>query len=148
MEHREGRLCQKGSMTISNGSSGEESQIENGRISGSLLMKRTASPRQRYSKYKDLGTGSSPTHSRNCLRATAGEGNGSRLRYSCLKNPRDRGACNQHKLARQKNMKKQSDLVKGKRRDDGLSAAARKQRDSEIMQQKQKKANEKKQEPK
>ena len=26
------------------------------------------------------------------LRATAGEGNGSRLQYSCLKNPRDRGA--------------------------------------------------------
>ncbi|KAG5212984.1 hypothetical protein JEQ12_008770 [Ovis aries] len=55
---------------------------------------------------------------------------------------------NQRKLACQKNMKKQSDSVKGKRRDDGLSAAARKQRDSEIMQQKQKKANEKKQEPK
>uniref|UniRef100_A0A8C5KPJ4 Small EDRK-rich factor 2 n=1 Tax=Jaculus jaculus TaxID=51337 RepID=A0A8C5KPJ4_JACJA len=46
---------------------------------------------------------------------------------------------NQRELARQKNMKKQSDSVKGKRRDDGLSAAARKQRDSEIMQQKQKK---------
>lgn len=55
---------------------------------------------------------------------------------------------NQRELARQKNMKKQSDSVKGKRRDDGLSAAARKQRDSEIMQQKQKKANEKKEEPK
>ncbi|KAK2116853.1 hypothetical protein P7K49_003739 [Saguinus oedipus] len=54
---------------------------------------------------------------------------------------------NQRELAHQKNMKKQSDLVKGKRRDDGLSAAARKQRDSEIMQQKQKKANEKKEEP-
>ncbi|KAL1785171.1 hypothetical protein HispidOSU_029168 [Sigmodon hispidus] len=54
---------------------------------------------------------------------------------------------NQRELARQKNMKKQSDSVKGKRRDDGLSAAARKQRDSEIMQQKQKKANEKKEEP-
>ncbi|XP_040096920.1 small EDRK-rich factor 2-like [Oryx dammah] len=51
---------------------------------------------------------------------------------------------NQHELACQKNMKKQSDSVKGKRRDDGLSAAARKQRDSEIMQQKQKKANEEK----
>nr|XP_044996891.1 small EDRK-rich factor 1-like [Jaculus jaculus] len=51
---------------------------------------------------------------------------------------------NQRELALQKNMKKQSDSVKGKRRDDGLSAAARKQRDSEIMQQKQKKANEKK----
>uniref|UniRef100_F7E532 Small EDRK-rich factor 2 n=1 Tax=Monodelphis domestica TaxID=13616 RepID=F7E532_MONDO len=55
---------------------------------------------------------------------------------------------NQRELARQKNMKKQSDSGKGKRRDDGLSAAARKQRDSEIMQQKQKKANEKKEEPK
>lgn len=41
-------------------------------------------------------------------------------------------------------LKKQSDSGKGKRRDDGLSAAARKQRDSEIMQQKQKKADEKK----
>ncbi|XP_038405641.1 uncharacterized protein LOC119873569 isoform X3 [Canis lupus familiaris] len=55
---------------------------------------------------------------------------------------------NQHELACQKNMKKQSDSVKGKRRDDGLSAAARKQRDLEIMQQKQKNANEKKEEPK
>ncbi|XP_075399521.1 small EDRK-rich factor 2-like [Tenrec ecaudatus] len=55
---------------------------------------------------------------------------------------------NQHELATQKNTKKQSDSVKGKRRDDGLSSAARKQRDSEIMQQKQKKANEKKGEPK
>ncbi|XP_074236386.1 small EDRK-rich factor 2-like [Saimiri boliviensis] len=44
-------------------------------------------------------------------------------------------------------MKKQSDSVKGKRRDDGLSAATRKQRDLEIMQQKQKKAN-KEDEPK
>ena len=66
MEHREGHWCQRGSMKISNGSSGEESQIENWRISGSLLMKQGASPRQRYSKYKDLGMGSSPTHSRNC----------------------------------------------------------------------------------
>jgi hypothetical protein len=38
-------------------------------------------------------------------------------------------------------MKKQSNLVKGKCQDDGLSAATRKQRESEIMQQKQKKAN-------
>ncbi|XP_060046904.1 small EDRK-rich factor 2-like [Erinaceus europaeus] len=45
-------------------------------------------------------------------------------------------------------MKKQSDLVKGKHRDDGLSATTHKQRDSEIMQQKQKKANKKKEEPK
>ncbi|XP_048024738.1 small EDRK-rich factor 2 [Chanodichthys erythropterus] len=50
---------------------------------------------------------------------------------------------NQRELARQKNAKKQSDMHKGKRNDDGLSAAARKQRDAEIMQQKQKKANEK-----
>ncbi|XP_043855042.1 small EDRK-rich factor 2-like [Dromiciops gliroides] len=55
---------------------------------------------------------------------------------------------NQCELALQKNMKKQSDSGKGKHWDDGLSAAARKQRDLEIMQQKQKKANEKKEEPK
>uniref|UniRef100_A0A8B9K0I6 Si:ch211-39k3.2 n=1 Tax=Astyanax mexicanus TaxID=7994 RepID=A0A8B9K0I6_ASTMX len=46
-------------------------------------------------------------------------------------------------LARQKNAKKQTDQSKGKRNEDGLSAAARKQRDAEIMQQKQKKSNEK-----
>ncbi|NP_001166132.1 uncharacterized protein LOC100149345 [Danio rerio] len=50
---------------------------------------------------------------------------------------------NQRELARQKNVKKHSDMQKGKRNDDGLSAAARKQRDAEIMQQKQKKAHEK-----
>lgn len=50
---------------------------------------------------------------------------------------------NQRELARQKNAKKQNETTKGKRNDDGLSAAARKQRDAEIMQQKQKKANEK-----
>ncbi|XP_056123341.1 small EDRK-rich factor 2 [Siphateles boraxobius] len=50
---------------------------------------------------------------------------------------------NQRELARQKNAKKQTDTTKGKRNEDGLSAAARKQRDAEIMQQKQKKANEK-----
>ncbi|XP_023671086.1 small EDRK-rich factor 2-like [Paramormyrops kingsleyae] len=50
---------------------------------------------------------------------------------------------NQRDLARQKNAKKQMDQTKGKRGEDGLSAAARKQRDAEIMQQKQKKANEK-----
>ncbi|CAN0237922.1 unnamed protein product, partial [Rangifer tarandus platyrhynchus] len=44
----------------------------------------------------------------------------------------------QRELPRQKNVKKQSPAVKGKRRDDGLPAAARKERDSEIMQQKQK----------
>ncbi|XP_053175433.1 small EDRK-rich factor 2 [Scomber japonicus] len=48
---------------------------------------------------------------------------------------------NQRELARQKNAKKQTDSGKGKRGDDGLSAAARKQRDAEIMQQKQKKAD-------
>ncbi|KAK2853604.1 hypothetical protein Q5P01_006265 [Channa striata] len=49
---------------------------------------------------------------------------------------------NQRELARAKNAKKHSEQTKGKRGDDGLSAAARKQRDAEIMQQKQKKANE------
>ncbi|XP_078478656.1 LOW QUALITY PROTEIN: small EDRK-rich factor 2-like [Lampetra planeri] len=49
---------------------------------------------------------------------------------------------NQRELARQKNAKKQNESGKGKRNEDGLSAAARKQRDAEIMQQKQKKANE------
>ncbi|XP_076879185.1 small EDRK-rich factor 2 [Brachyhypopomus gauderio] len=49
---------------------------------------------------------------------------------------------NQRELARQKHAKKQGEQTKG-RKDDGLSAAARKQRDAEIMQQKQKKANEK-----
>ncbi|XP_034536808.1 small EDRK-rich factor 2 [Notolabrus celidotus] len=47
---------------------------------------------------------------------------------------------NQRELARAKNAKKQTDHGKGKRGDDGLSAAARKQRDAEIMQQKQKKS--------
>uniref|UniRef100_A0A2K5C674 Small EDRK-rich factor 2 n=1 Tax=Aotus nancymaae TaxID=37293 RepID=A0A2K5C674_AOTNA len=55
---------------------------------------------------------------------------------------------NQRELAHQKNMKKQSDLVKGKHQDDDeISAASCKQRDLEIMQQKQKKANEKKEDP-
>ncbi|XP_020501888.1 small EDRK-rich factor 2 [Labrus bergylta] len=48
---------------------------------------------------------------------------------------------NQRELARAKNAKKQNDGGKGKRGDDGLSAAARKQRDAEIMQQKQKKSD-------
>ncbi|KAM9330966.1 small EDRK-rich factor 1 [Gastrophryne carolinensis] len=51
---------------------------------------------------------------------------------------------NQRELARQKNLKKTQDLNKGKRKDDTLSAAQRKQRDSEIMQMKQRAANEKK----
>ncbi|KAF5905129.1 small EDRK-rich factor 2-like [Clarias magur] len=49
---------------------------------------------------------------------------------------------NQRELARQKNAKKANESSKG-RKDDGLSAAARKQRDAEIMQQKQKKASDK-----
>ncbi|XP_077451190.1 small EDRK-rich factor 2-like [Stigmatopora argus] len=48
---------------------------------------------------------------------------------------------NQRELARQKAAKKANDTGKGKRGDDGLSAAARKQRDAEIMQQKQKKSD-------
>ncbi|XP_078531414.1 small EDRK-rich factor 1 [Lissotriton helveticus] len=51
---------------------------------------------------------------------------------------------NQRELARQKNLKKTQEPNKGKRKDDRLSAVQRKQRDSEIMQQKQKAANEKK----
>ncbi|CAG00835.1 unnamed protein product, partial [Tetraodon nigroviridis] len=49
---------------------------------------------------------------------------------------------NQRELARIKNAKKSNEQSKGKRNEDGLSAAARKQRDAEIMQQKQKKADE------
>uniref|UniRef100_A0A2K5ESN2 Small EDRK-rich factor 2 n=1 Tax=Aotus nancymaae TaxID=37293 RepID=A0A2K5ESN2_AOTNA len=55
---------------------------------------------------------------------------------------------NQRELARQNNMKKQSDSVKGKRRDDGLSVAARKQRTRRSCSRSRKKANEKKEEPK
>ncbi|XP_069080339.1 small EDRK-rich factor 1 [Pleurodeles waltl] len=51
---------------------------------------------------------------------------------------------NQRELARQKNLKKTQEINKGKRKDDNLSAVQQKQRDSEIMQQKQKAANEKK----
>ncbi|XP_075466287.1 small EDRK-rich factor 2-like [Ascaphus truei] len=47
---------------------------------------------------------------------------------------------NQRELARQKNMKKGQD--KQKKTDDGLSASARKERDAQIMQQKQKKGGE------
>ncbi|XP_049643280.1 small EDRK-rich factor 2-like [Suncus etruscus] len=54
---------------------------------------------------------------------------------------------NQHELTRQKNIKRQSNSVKGKHLDDEISAADSKQRDLEIMQQKQKKAD-KKEEPK
>nr|XP_055109462.1 small EDRK-rich factor 1 isoform X2 [Symphalangus syndactylus] len=51
---------------------------------------------------------------------------------------------NQRELARQKNMKKTQEISKGKRKEDSLTASQRKQRDCEIMQQKQKAANEKK----
>ncbi|XP_028971109.1 small EDRK-rich factor 2 [Esox lucius] len=51
---------------------------------------------------------------------------------------------NQRELARAKNAKKQGN-DKGKKADDGMSAAARKLRDAEIMQQKQKKASDPKQ---
>ncbi|KAM4753923.1 small EDRK-rich factor 1-like isoform X2 [Corvus cornix cornix] len=51
---------------------------------------------------------------------------------------------NQRELARQKNLKKTQEIHKGKRKEDSLSASQRKQRDSEIMQQKQKAANERK----
>uniref|UniRef100_UPI00402B5F1D uncharacterized protein LOC117700510 n=1 Tax=Arvicanthis niloticus TaxID=61156 RepID=UPI00402B5F1D len=51
---------------------------------------------------------------------------------------------NQREIARQKNMKKTQEISKGKRKEDSLTASQRKQRDSEIMQQKQKVANEKK----
>ncbi|XP_021237206.1 vinculin-like, partial [Numida meleagris] len=51
---------------------------------------------------------------------------------------------NQRELARQKNLKKTQETLKGKRKEDSLSASQRKQRDSEIMQQKQRAANERK----
>ncbi|XP_035578477.1 small EDRK-rich factor 1-like [Zalophus californianus] len=50
----------------------------------------------------------------------------------------------QRELARQKNMKKSQEISKGKRKEAGLTTSQRKQRDSEIMPQKQKAANEKK----
>ncbi|XP_043766570.1 small EDRK-rich factor 1-like [Cervus elaphus] len=54
-------------------------------------------------------------------------------------------ACgNQQELARQKNMKKSQEISKGKRKKDSLTTSQWKQRDSEIMQPKQKAANEKK----
>ncbi|XP_075063948.1 small EDRK-rich factor 2 [Mixophyes fleayi] len=52
---------------------------------------------------------------------------------------------NQRELARAKNLKKGQDK---KKTEDGLSTAARKQRDAQIMQEKQKKATEKKDDPK
>uniref|UniRef100_A0A4W2DLS9 Small EDRK-rich factor-like N-terminal domain-containing protein n=1 Tax=Bos indicus x Bos taurus TaxID=30522 RepID=A0A4W2DLS9_BOBOX len=51
---------------------------------------------------------------------------------------------NQRELARQKNMKKSQEISKGKRKEDSLTTSQRKQRDSEIMQEKQKAANDKK----
>ncbi|XP_060241607.1 small EDRK-rich factor 1 isoform X1 [Meriones unguiculatus] len=72
----------------------------------------------------------------------------------CAGRPRDAGlegataprgwGGNQRELARQKNMKKTQEISKGKRKEDSLTTSQRKQRDSEIMQQKQKVANEKK----
>uniref|UniRef100_A0A9L0RW39 Small EDRK-rich factor-like N-terminal domain-containing protein n=1 Tax=Equus caballus TaxID=9796 RepID=A0A9L0RW39_HORSE len=58
--------------------------------------------------------------------------------------PRARGwGGNQGELAHQKKMKKSQEINKGKRKEDSLTAL-RQQRVSEIMQQKQKEANEKK----
>ncbi|XP_074256578.1 small EDRK-rich factor 2-like [Saimiri boliviensis] len=61
---------------------------------------------------------------------------------------------NQRELTHQKNMKKQSNSVKGRHQDDRLFVATSKQSassslppGSEIMQRKQKKANKKKEEP-
>ncbi|XP_045142986.1 small EDRK-rich factor 1-like [Echinops telfairi] len=51
---------------------------------------------------------------------------------------------NQRELARQKNTKKPQEISRGERKEDHLTTSQRKQRDSEIMQQKQKAANEKK----
>uniref|UniRef100_A0A2K5CXS8 Small EDRK-rich factor-like N-terminal domain-containing protein n=1 Tax=Aotus nancymaae TaxID=37293 RepID=A0A2K5CXS8_AOTNA len=50
----------------------------------------------------------------------------------------------EYKLACQKNMKKTQENSKGKRKEDSLTTSQRKQRDSGIMQQKQKAADEKK----
>nr|XP_045000526.1 LOW QUALITY PROTEIN: small EDRK-rich factor 1-like [Jaculus jaculus] len=50
---------------------------------------------------------------------------------------------NQRELAHQKNMKKPQEISKGKRKEDSLTTSQRKQRDSAIMRQKQKAANEK-----
>ncbi|XP_066239739.1 small EDRK-rich factor 1-like [Saccopteryx leptura] len=46
--------------------------------------------------------------------------------------------------SKQKNTKKAQEMNKGKRKEDSLTISQRKRRDSEIMQQKQKAANEKK----
>nr|XP_012422028.1 PREDICTED: collagen alpha-1(I) chain-like [Odobenus rosmarus divergens] len=51
---------------------------------------------------------------------------------------------NQRELAHQKNMKKSQEISKRKGKEEILTTSQRKQRDSEIMQQKQKAANEKK----
>ncbi|KAI9021199.1 small EDRK-rich factor 2 [Hyaloraphidium curvatum] len=47
---------------------------------------------------------------------------------------------NQRELAREKNAKKQSESSKGKRADDGLTVAQRKERDAQILREKQQKA--------
>ncbi|XP_053858438.1 LOW QUALITY PROTEIN: small EDRK-rich factor 1-like [Vidua macroura] len=64
--------------------------------------------------------------------------------WQCLLGSTDGRSGNQHDLARQKNLKKTQEIHIGKRKEDSLSASQRKQRDSEIMQQKQKAANERK----
>ncbi|XP_043323541.1 small EDRK-rich factor 1-like [Cervus elaphus] len=51
---------------------------------------------------------------------------------------------NQQELTCQKNMKKSQEISKGKRKEDTPTTSQSKQRDSEIMQQKQKAANDKK----
>ncbi|EHB17383.1 Small EDRK-rich factor 1 [Heterocephalus glaber] len=51
---------------------------------------------------------------------------------------------NQGELTRQKNVKTTQEISKGKRKEDSLTPSQRQQRDSEIMQQKQKAAIEKK----
>ncbi|XP_045146576.1 small EDRK-rich factor 1-like [Echinops telfairi] len=53
------------------------------------------------------------------------------------------GTLNKRELACQKNIKKTHEISKGKRKEDSLTTSQRKQRDFEIMQQKQKAANEK-----
>ncbi|XP_006880475.1 PREDICTED: small EDRK-rich factor 1-like [Elephantulus edwardii] len=48
---------------------------------------------------------------------------------------------NQRELACQKNMQKTQEISKGKRKEDRVTTSEKKQRDSEIMQQRQKAAN-------
>ncbi|XP_062369649.1 small EDRK-rich factor 1 [Cinclus cinclus] len=69
---------------------------------------------------------------------------GTNSSWQCLLGSIGDTSGNQRELARQKNLKKTQEIHKGKRKEDSLSASQRKQRDSEIMQQKQKAANERK----